>query len=148
MPSSTHTKSKGCLQLSCLEPHSSNLLRCPSRKTMFHDSSYLAATPQPLWKKQDLYRTDSATAEVIPLLHPLISENLEASLNHREGMVQTICRKASFTLYRAAAHPCTIQQGKCYLLLFFYIYIYVHICTPHSSLQLSKGKSAALQKHE
>lgn len=71
--SCTRTRSKGCSQLSCLEPHPPHLLHYPSRKTMFHDFSHLAATPQPLWKQQDLHRRDSATAEVPPLLHPLVS---------------------------------------------------------------------------
>lgn len=117
--SCTHTRSKGCLQLSCLEPHPPHLLHHPSSKTMFHNFSHLAATPQPLWKQQDLHRRNSTRAEVAPLLHPLVSEEMEVSINDKEWLVQTTCRKASFTLYLAAAHPCAIQQAKCYLLLFF-----------------------------
>lgn len=138
LPSCTHTKSKGCLQLSCLEPHSPHLLHHPSKKTMLHDFSHLAANPQPLWKKQDFYRRDSTTAEVGPLLPPPVSEKI----NDEVGLVQTICRKVSSTLYVAAAHPCTIQHGKCYLLLFFYIDKYVHFihhCSyPRASLLLSR----------
>lgn len=92
------------------------------------------------------------TEEIQPQLkcHPysihLFLEEMEVSINDKEWLVQTICRKASFTLYLAAAHPCAIQQAKCYLLLFFYIYIYVHL-THHcsylrASLLLSRSMSS------
>lgn len=67
----------------------------------------------------------------------------EVSINDKEWLVHSICRKASFTLYLTAAHPCTVQQGKCCVLLYFYICICVyltHHCSyPRASLLLSRS---------
>lgn len=89
-----------------------------------------------------LHRRDSATAELAPLFHPLVSEKMEVFINDKEGLVQAIWHKSKF-------HPlsrCTTSLHNTASKVLSPCFIY--ISTPHSSLRLPKGKFVVLQKHE
>lgn len=96
--------------------HQSPHLLSPQKNGTFHGFSHLTPTQKLLWKQTRLHRRDSATAELAPLLHPLVSEKTEVFINETERLVQAICTRASFTHDLAAARPCAVQPAKCYLL--------------------------------
>lgn len=141
LPSCTHSKSKGCLQLSCLEPHSPHLLHYPSRKTMFQDFFSFGSNPTTPMEAAGFVQNRFS--------HSWSGTTTPSSCFWEDkwwgGAGANHLQEHKFYPLSCCS---TSLSNTAWKMLSSFTFLYRQIRTPHSSLQLPEGKSAALQKHE